>query len=82
MLVPPYSIRPKVRLDALSDREMPYYRPSNNRFVRFKEQGIAPVPGLSFVNISLSTPRKGGLSPIPVGKMTNEVNSALAFVSN
>ena len=42
-----------------------YYRPSNNSFVKFKEQGLAPVPGLSFVNICLSTPRNGGLSPIP-----------------
>ena len=52
-------------LDALSVSERLYHRPNNNSFVRFKEQGLAPVPGLSFVNISLSTPRNGGLSPIP-----------------
>lgn len=33
--------------------------------VKIKEQGLAPVPRLSFVNIIFPTPGKGGLSSLP-----------------
>ena len=37
--------------------------PINNSFVRFKEQGLAPVPGLSFVNFIFVDSEEWGLVP-------------------
>ena len=67
----------------MSEAKGQYYRPSNNVFVRIKEEGLAPLPGLSFVNIIFVDSEEWRLAPpFRVGDRAIEVNSALAFVGN
>ena len=57
--------RPSVSEDwtPLATAKGQYYRPSNNGLVRFKEQGLAPVPGLSFVNVIFVDSEEWRLAP-------------------